>query len=165
MMRLLLWVCLLLFVAVCCGKLRSIMTEDGDGAVLHLTISTMRDSQVAFTLTPDGTMRRNTAKPGSSAVFEESRVDMTAFWAEWQPVLSSIVAEKAEGWDQLRVSYERSCQPIYNLIVQEQGGNTRKFGIYGYPAAGRRLESGDPLPEHYSALFQRLLLPTPRHML
>jgi hypothetical protein len=116
----------------------------------------MQSNYTSYTLTADGKETRFSKFDDKTGT--KTTVDMNKFWEEHGEMLKKIVSQKVDGWDQLRVQYSMTCQPIYDFVVHDKEGNERKFGIYGSPFPGCALEDGKgPLPEEYLKLFNFMM--------
>lgn len=114
----------------------------------------MRSNDLLYTLEDDGTETRYSGD-SKNVSKKVKKIDLDAFWKKWQPTLAQIVAEKVEGWDQIRMFAPITCQPIWDFVVHEKNGGSRSFGIYGRPVAGGRLEDNKgTLAKHYADLYE-----------
>jgi len=116
------------------------------GYVLQLELSTRGGGSTLYSLTEQGKQIRE-GKPLPD-------LDMTTFWVTMGPTINDIVEAKVEGWDQLRIQYDRTCMPIHKFEVVSIDGRKRSFGIYGIPEKEAPLEKGaGTLPQMYVSLF------------
>jgi hypothetical protein len=121
--------------------------------VLLLTANRKGGDRELYRLTSDGIETRTTPNGEQHT----RTVDMGGFWTQWEAPLATVVAERAAGWDQIRLHSERTSQPIHFITVVDRAGNTRKFSIYGVVAPGARLERSEhTLARHYSDLFAHM---------
>eukprot|EP00026_Physarum_polycephalum_P020526 Phypoly_transcript_23160.p1 GENE.Phypoly_transcript_23160~~Phypoly_transcript_23160.p1 ORF type:complete len:140 (+),score=10.67 Phypoly_transcript_23160:52-420(+) len=115
------------------------------GYVLKMYKNTKVGDIDLYSLTEDGTQTKN-----GQAI---PNLDMDKFWQEMGPTISSIIDNKTDGWDQVRIHYDFTSQPIFNIAVA-QDGRSRSFGIYGEPYEGAQLEkNGGALPQIYIDLY------------
>eukprot|EP00026_Physarum_polycephalum_P015527 Phypoly_transcript_16233.p1 GENE.Phypoly_transcript_16233~~Phypoly_transcript_16233.p1 ORF type:complete len:125 (+),score=21.52 Phypoly_transcript_16233:396-770(+) len=114
--------------------------------ILRMEMSTMGGNEEMYTLTADGKQTKQ-GKPLPD-------LDMGKFWQDMGSTIDSIVSNKVEGWDQVRIHYDKSCRPIYDIGVVAKDGKKREFGIYGTPYDGAELEKGGgPFPKMYLDLY------------
>jgi len=115
----------------------------------HVLVSLSESTRVGdvpiFSLRSDGSVTK-----GSAAA---AAIDVQAFLGEWRERLQRIIAAKREGWDQLRIASETTCQPIYNFEVRLSDGEFREFGVYAEPHHGAVLEDGTHLPAEIAELY------------
>eukprot|EP01111_Echinosteliopsis_oligospora_P012514 TRINITY_DN4286_c0_g1_i2.p1 TRINITY_DN4286_c0_g1~~TRINITY_DN4286_c0_g1_i2.p1 ORF type:complete len:132 (-),score=24.49 TRINITY_DN4286_c0_g1_i2:93-488(-) len=115
--------------------------------VLKMRRSVKGGGQEIYTLNDNGKQ----TKYGKSA----PKINMSFYWDSMGPTIDSIIGAKEEGWDQIRIYYDMTSQPIYYIDVLAQDGRNRSFSIYGTPYEGAKLQdSNDPLPEMYINLYK-----------
>eukprot|EP01111_Echinosteliopsis_oligospora_P012513 TRINITY_DN4286_c0_g1_i1.p1 TRINITY_DN4286_c0_g1~~TRINITY_DN4286_c0_g1_i1.p1 ORF type:complete len:140 (-),score=12.98 TRINITY_DN4286_c0_g1_i1:111-530(-) len=92
--------------------------------VLKMRRSVKGGGQEIYTLNDNGKQ----TKYGKSA----PKINMSFYWDSMGPTIDSIIGAKEEGWDQIRIYYDMTSQPIYYIDVLAQDGRNRSFSIYGY---------------------------------
>lgn len=125
--------------------------EPGDdpNLVLFLYESTRVGHRNLYSLTKDGFETRNDKSK------KQAFPDMTAFWSQWSGDIAKIVDKKADGWDQIRIYYDETSQPIFYWTVRDTEGRRRDFSMYGVPSPKCQVEgTKEPLQEEYWNLWQ-----------
>jgi hypothetical protein len=84
---------------------------------------------------------------------KQGNTNIEQFLNSWRDRLQRIVDAKQDGFDQIRIASERTCQPIYDFEVHVNG-QSRNFGVYAEPQHGAQLESGGTLPDEIADLYQ-----------
>jgi hypothetical protein len=123
-----------------------------DNIVLSCRKSKEAFDRLIYTLTAEGI---ETIYPSSGKrKGVSSQIDMHEFWKKHGETFRTIVDNKKDGWDQVRIHHEVSCRAIHDFVLRDKDGRERKFGIYGAPRTGCIMDDGQPLPREYIKLHR-----------